>query len=98
MKEIEKDKSALPTSAPDSVDGRSDRGIMATKVSNTSAVYDVFISYAHKTPKEANKMYENLLDLEPELKVFLDRSVLRTGGCHGGVVLFMSCAHTVYGA
>ncbi|KAL8619588.1 hypothetical protein ACOMHN_019644 [Nucella lapillus] len=41
--------------------------------------YDIFISYAHKTPKEAHKFYENVFDIDSNLRVFLDRSELRTG-------------------
>ena len=76
--EIEKKKSARQENASGSGKGLSDREIM-TKPAVPSGVYDVFISYAHKSPKEATKMYENLLDLQPDLKVFLDRSELRTG-------------------
>ena len=76
--EIEKNKSARQENASGSVKGLSDCEIM-TKTAAPSGVYDVFISYAHKSPKEATKMYENLLDLQPDLKVFLDRSELRTG-------------------
>ena len=76
--EIEKNKSARQENASGSVKGLSDGEIM-TKPAAPSGVYDVFISYAHKSPKEATKMYENLLDLQPDLKVFLDRSELRTG-------------------
>ncbi|XP_076442860.1 uncharacterized protein LOC143281529 [Babylonia areolata] len=41
--------------------------------------YDVFISYAHRSPKEAMLMYEALQAADPSLKIFLDRNELRTG-------------------
>ena len=43
------------------------------------SVYDIFISYAHRTPVEATHLYETLLDMDPNLKIFLDRSELKTG-------------------
>ena len=42
-------------------------------------VYDIFISYAHRSPVEATQLYETLLDKDPNLKIFLDRSELKTG-------------------
>lgn len=41
--------------------------------------YDIFISYAHRSPVEATQLYETLLDKDPNLKIFLDRSELKTG-------------------
>ena len=41
--------------------------------------YDIFISYAHRTPAEASRLHKTLLDLDPNLKIFLDRSELKTG-------------------
>lgn len=41
--------------------------------------YDVFISYAHKTPVDANRVHHGLLDINPDLRIFLDKSELMTG-------------------
>ncbi|KAK7480324.1 hypothetical protein BaRGS_00028371 [Batillaria attramentaria] len=41
--------------------------------------YDVFISYAHRTPVEANRVHQALLDIDPDLRIFFDKSELTTG-------------------
>ena len=41
--------------------------------------YDIFISYAHKAATQAKNMYDNLMDIDPTLKIFFDRNELRTG-------------------
>jgi hypothetical protein len=69
---VTKLKTAKDSAATDSVD------VEETKKKERTQ-YDVFISYAHRTPTEAMKLYVSLLDIDPALKVFLDRSELRTG-------------------
>ena len=51
----------------------------AEEAAKDSEMYDIFISYAHRTPVEATQLYESLQLMKPDLKVFLDRSELKTG-------------------
>ena len=41
--------------------------------------YDVFVSYSHKNPSEAETMLKIFADLDPKVKVFYDRSELVMG-------------------
>ncbi|KAH3853277.1 uncharacterized protein LOC127875226 [Dreissena polymorpha] len=41
--------------------------------------YDVFISYSHKNPEHAEKMLKTISNIDPGLRVFYDRSELKTG-------------------
>ena len=81
VKEIHKDTMPPPSSetSESEADGDVTSVTAASNSSEASTVYDVFISYAHKSPEAATKMFENLQDIDPNLKVFLDRSELRTG-------------------
>ncbi|KAL3872816.1 hypothetical protein ACJMK2_036015 [Sinanodonta woodiana] len=41
--------------------------------------YDVFISYSHKNPSQAEALLQAFKDTDPKIKVFYDRSELTTG-------------------
>ena len=50
-----------------------------TERAASTDVYDIFISYAHRADTEATSLYETLQNLDPTVKVFFDRSELKTG-------------------
>ncbi|KAK7104240.1 uncharacterized protein [Littorina saxatilis] len=79
IKEIDKDKFLSPRKSPHSDSKSVVSSTAASKTTQPSKAYDIFISYSHRNPKEVFKLYENLLDLDPDLCVFLDRSELNTG-------------------
>ena len=41
--------------------------------------YDLFISYSHKNDKEITEIVKTLLNLKPDIKIFLDKKDLDTG-------------------
>jgi hypothetical protein len=41
--------------------------------------YDIFISYSHKHPKQAQTMIKMITEANPDLKIFFDRSELTMG-------------------
>ena len=57
----------------------SDANIVKSEETVEKFDYDVFISYSHKNPAEAESMLKMFRELDPELKVFYDRSELVTG-------------------
>ncbi|XP_076463846.1 uncharacterized protein LOC143295997 [Babylonia areolata] len=81
VKEMDRNKVAAAVEGHDSQSASPSSEVKVVPVSDNlhDSVYDVFISYAHKTPTEAHKFHMNLLDIDPSLRVFLDRSELRTG-------------------
>lgn len=49
------------------------------KQSNEKYKFDVFISYSHKNPSHAKTLLETFNKIDPNCKVFYDRSSLTTG-------------------
>ena len=41
--------------------------------------YDIFISYSHKSPQEANKLLAAFQKKDPNLKIFFDYEELKSG-------------------
>ena len=46
---------------------------------DANITYDVFISYTHRTPTEAKMLYDNILNIDSNLRVFIDMRELRIG-------------------
>ena len=51
--------------------------------------YDVFISYSHKDPQQAEALLQAFGEIDEMVRVFYDRSELTTGWLHKSICLFV---------